>query len=587
MVPSKPMRPITITATTELGTSPEEVWRFVSDTDWTNRVLGARPVEYTPIDDEAPTSARFVGKTSAGAFNLTYEELPFEWSYARELRVVRNMRGGLLESYSFAWSLAPSETMVGGTRVQVKLELWPRYRILRPAVWLEGRTTIGKLVAFAESIDAHVRTSAPSPFAAKGGQGNVNENLLGAGVATLVRQGIAPELAQRLAATIRDSADADLVRIRPFELADAWKEDRDALLRAMLHGVPAGLFDLRWAIVCPSCRTASELATSLGEVKPEGHCQLCDITFELELDRAVEATFVPHEGVRKVENQMFCIGGPARTPHVWAQTNLEPNEARPLSAPRERGRYRVFARGGASASVEVEEGAPAEARVDDRGRRRAPRGGARRPRGRDRRHQRHCAIAPREARAAWLRERRRDRALPLHGRGVPEALLERPPEARHAAQGNARRRSSSATSPARPRSTRRSATPPRSAWSTTTSTSYERRSRARRRAREDDGGRRDGCLPRSARVRPRRRRHAPCGSSRFREKSEHGALVGLKLGAVRWPLLRRHRERGARLLRPDGERRVARAAPGGGRGGGHAAGAVRSRSAKKNAASSA
>jgi adenylate cyclase len=363
MVPSKPMRPITITATTELGTSPEEVWRFVSDTDRTNRVLGARPVEYTPIDDEAPTSARFVGKTSAGAFNLTYEELPFEWSYARELRVVRNMRGGLLESYSFAWSLAPSETMVGGTRVQVKLELWPRYRILRPAVWLEGRTTIGKLVAFAESIDAHVRTSAPSPFAAKGGQGNVNENLLGAGVATLVRQGIAPELAQRLAATIRDSADADLVRIRPFELADTLKEDRDALLRAMLHGVPAGLFDLRWAIVCPSCRTASELATSLDEVKPEGHCQLCDITFELELDRAVEATFVPHEGVRKVENQMFCIGGPARTPHVWAQTNLEPNEARPLSAPRERGRYRVFARGGASASVEVEEGAPAEARV--------------------------------------------------------------------------------------------------------------------------------------------------------------------------------------------------------------------------------
>ena len=97
----------------------------------------------------------------------------------------------------------------------------------------------------------------------------------------------------------------------------------------MLHGVPAGLFELRWAIVCPSCRTASELATSLDEVKPEGHCQLCDISFELDLDRAVEATFVPHEAVRKVENQMFCIGGPARTPHVWAQTNVEPNEARP------------------------------------------------------------------------------------------------------------------------------------------------------------------------------------------------------------------------------------------------------------------
>jgi adenylate cyclase len=60
---------------------------------------------------------------------------------------------------------------------------------------------------------------------------------------------------------------------------------------------------------------------------------------------------------------MFCIGGPARVPHVLAQTNLDPKGARPLSAPREPGRYRVFARGGASGSVEVEEGAPGEVRV--------------------------------------------------------------------------------------------------------------------------------------------------------------------------------------------------------------------------------
>ena len=355
------MRPIAIAATVELGTPPEEVWRFVSDTDRTNRVLGAQPVEYTPIDEDAPTSARFVGKTSAGAFNLIYEELPFEWSHARELRVVRRMRGGLLESYSVTWSLAPSETMEGGTRVQVKLELVPRHEIMRVAVWLQGRATIGKLVSFVESIDAHVQTRARSPFA--GATTRVNEDLLAAGVGALVREGIAAPIAERLAAIIREAADADLVQIRPFELADALKEERREILRAMLHGVPAGLFELRWAIVCPSCRTASELATSLDEVKTDGHCQLCDISFELELDRAVEATFVPHEAVRRVEKQMFCIGGPARTPHVWSQTNLEPDEARPLAAPHEPGRYRVFARGGASGSVEVEEGAPAEARV--------------------------------------------------------------------------------------------------------------------------------------------------------------------------------------------------------------------------------
>lgn len=360
MVPSKAMRPIAIAATTELGAPPEEVWRFVADTDRTNRVLGARPVAYAPIDGPPGTqSARYVAKTSAGAFDLTYEELPFEWSHGRELRVVRKMRGGLLAAYTLTWFLAPSERAVGGTRVTVKLELWPRYAIVRPAVWIEGRSTIGKLVAFLESIDAHVRDHAPSPFAKP--VGRVDEALLGQGVAALEQDGVAPPLARSLADLIRSASDADLVRIRPFELADAMKESRDEVLAAMLRGVPAGLFDLRWAIVCPSCRTASEMTASLAEVKPEGHCQLCDISFELELDRAVEATFVPHEAVRQVEAQMFCISGPARTPHVWAQTNLAADETRPLPAPTTLGRYRIFARGGAVGSVEVEAGAPADA----------------------------------------------------------------------------------------------------------------------------------------------------------------------------------------------------------------------------------
>jgi len=352
------MRPIAITAALHLGASPEDVWRFVSDTDRTNRVIGSGPVEYAPVEEDAPTSARFVGRTTAGGLSLTYEEMPFEWSQGRSLRVERRMRGGLLESYVLAWSLEPKGS---GTDVNVRLELSPRFAVLRPFVWFEGKGIVAKLVAFAESIDAHVHASAPSPFTAQ--TTPVNEALLAAGIDRLVRSGVRAPLASRIAAHVRDASDPDLVRIRPFELADGMKEERREVLRAMLHGVPAGLFDLRWAIVCPSCNTASELATSLDEVKPEGHCQLCDISFELDLDRAVEATFVPHESVRKVENQMFCIGGPARTPHVWSQTNIAPGETRTLAAPRETGRYRVFARGGAVASIEVDAGAPAEVRV--------------------------------------------------------------------------------------------------------------------------------------------------------------------------------------------------------------------------------
>jgi class 3 adenylate cyclase len=359
------MSSITIAASTELASAPEEVWRFVSDTDRTNRALGAKPVQYEPIEDEAAggtRSARFVATTTTGGVGLTYEEQPFEWTHAQALKVVRTMRGGLLASYSFAWALSASGQKPGGTHAEVKLELRPRSTVLAPLVWLQGRLSVGKMIAFAESIDAHVRARAPSPFEEP--KHAVNEELLAAGVASLVEHGTDRALANALAALIRERPDADLLRLRPFELAAALGHDRERVLRAMLQGVAAGLFDLRWAIICPSCRTASELADSLDEVKPEGHCHLCDLSFELELDRAVEATFAPHEAVRRVENQMFCMGGPARTPHVWSQTNLEPGESRPLSVPREPGRYRVFARGGASASVEVAgEGAAIEERL--------------------------------------------------------------------------------------------------------------------------------------------------------------------------------------------------------------------------------
>ena len=80
-----------------------------------------------------------------------------------------------------------------------------------------------------------------------------------------------------------------------------------ALILSLLHiAVPIGLLELRWGLVCPSCLTASEQALTLEEIKPEGHCQLCDITFELDLDRAVEATFQPHPAVRRVPG---CSGG--------------------------------------------------------------------------------------------------------------------------------------------------------------------------------------------------------------------------------------------------------------------------------------
>ena len=88
-------------------------------------------------------------------------------------------------------------------------------------MWLEaaGRQS-AKLVAFAESIDDHVRERAPSPFARGAAAPQVNEDLLAEGVAALARQRGLRAARRAGCALLRDAGDADLVRIRPFELAE-------------------------------------------------------------------------------------------------------------------------------------------------------------------------------------------------------------------------------------------------------------------------------------------------------------------------------------------------------------------------------
>ena len=130
-------------------------------------------------------------------------------------------------------------------------------------------------------------------------------------------------LAARLCEFVQSGSDADVSRIRPLELAELWQVEGRELLAVCLSAVVSGLLDLRWDLVCPSCRTANDRQTTLSELPTSGHCQLCDLSYEIELDRAVEATFLPAPALRRAEAGPFCIGGPMRTPHVIAQAILD------------------------------------------------------------------------------------------------------------------------------------------------------------------------------------------------------------------------------------------------------------------------
>lgn len=348
------MRPVVVETTITLSSAPADVWPLITDTDRTNRLMLGAPAVYKPIEKDAKTSARFVVETKAAGFALEYEEAPFEWTENKRFSVYRKMRTGPLSAYTYGITLEDAGD--GGTKATVRLELHPRHWILRPIAQIEGSRIVGRWSKLADQIDAHVRDGAPSPYLKPASP--ANEERLEYAEKQLEKRGIAKAAIDAVLTLIRSGPDADLVRMRPFQLAHENDVEGREVLRALLHSVPLGLVELRWALVCPSCRTANDQVATLSDLSDAGHCQLCDITYGLDLDRAVEATFTPHPNVRQVTDRMFCIGGPWRTPHVVVQANVDAGATKELEAPGEVGRFRLFARGGAVASLLVEEDAP-------------------------------------------------------------------------------------------------------------------------------------------------------------------------------------------------------------------------------------
>lgn len=350
------MRPVVVTTLVSMTSTPEAVWPLITDTDRTNRLLLGKPAVYKPIEQGSKSSARFVAETTAAGFSMEYEEAPFEWTINKSFSVFRKMRSGVLDSYTFGITMEPKGD--SGTEARVRLELVPRHWFLRPIIEIQAKRVVAGIARLAGEIDAHLRDNAPSPFLKP--ISPANESRLDYAKTELGKRDLDAKVITTILEVIRNGPDADLVRIRPFELADQHGLDPRDTLRALLHAVTLGIVELRWALVCPSCRTANDQVSSLSEISDTGHCQLCDISYGIELDRAVEATFRPHPSVREVQDKMFCIGGPWRTPHVLVQANFDAKATRDLEAPGEVGRYRIFGRGGAVASLEVAKDAPAE-----------------------------------------------------------------------------------------------------------------------------------------------------------------------------------------------------------------------------------
>jgi class 3 adenylate cyclase len=321
----------------DLESSPERLWPLVSDTNRFNRDAGVPAVERRGVGRNARRRLRL----SKLGVPIEWEEEPFEWISPHRFSVGRRYLAGPVDWMKTTLELVPRSG--GGTRLEYEVRARARNLLGRIAIpvqiGLVSRRRFSEVFRRydASSLETLPPPSAP-PRAATGAGGRME-----ASRQALVAAGRAPELVDPLCSFVEHGDDLGVSRIRPYELADLWGVERREVLGICLEATRHGLLELRWELLCPLCRGAAAVESSLGEVSGPHHCETCLIDVTADFERSVEITFRPSPAIRKVEAVDFCVAGPQVTPHVVAQQLLPPGGSRRLALRLEPGRYRLRA----------------------------------------------------------------------------------------------------------------------------------------------------------------------------------------------------------------------------------------------------
>ncbi len=313
------------------------VWAVVSDTNRWDRAAGLAPAKYSWLK-EGGRNLRLAKAKELG-LELEWIEPPYQWIEGAMVEGLRRFRKGPLSAGGFRVTL--EDEPGGNTRVKARAYV--------ESGWLVGMM---QKMKFASALERYLGGIGAVLENAKGARSVIEEpavvqarRLLAGGYeettsgprtpsdlaqldarSTRMRErGVSAELVQRVVAFLRDRPDEEVSQIRPFELARTWGVDRRELLRAFLYATEAGLTNLSWQINCPVCRVGASVIDTLGDLGAKSHCGACEIDYEVDFAKHVEAVFPVSEAVRRVSPSLYCASSPAFLPHVLAQLRLDPS----------------------------------------------------------------------------------------------------------------------------------------------------------------------------------------------------------------------------------------------------------------------
>jgi class 3 adenylate cyclase len=328
----------------ELEAPPEQLWPHVSNTERVNRAAGISAVQFS-TQNEPDKGVRRFGQFRKAGILAAWEEHPFEWIEARRMGVLREYSSG-----PFKWMVSIvelSQRPGGGTTLTHRVRIEPHGLVGRTVaaveVGIRGYRTVDKLY---RRIDAAVtgklgRDGMADPFEEPPPLSGARRSRLESLLDRLGECGLEPVVVERLGEFLALAPPQEVARIRPLALARRLGLDPEHTAAACLHGAREGLLVLLWDILCPVCRIPSDVKETLKALQSHGRCEACNLDFELDFANSVEMIFRAHPEVRDSELGVYCIGGPAHSPHVAAQVRVATGERIELDLRLPEGAYRL------------------------------------------------------------------------------------------------------------------------------------------------------------------------------------------------------------------------------------------------------
>ena len=351
-------RPIKLEAQRNFLLRSGVLWDVIANTNDLDREIGLPAVAFGPVVVSADGFYRQAASHLFGRLPLRWREYPFEWVRGERYAVLRTFEAGFLDTFYGGAEVSPKGEE---TLIRIFAEVTPRTLIGVGIARLMGRKGMRDTLAYCERSVANQQMGVDLLAVSSKHMTPADQPALDQLEGALRMAPLPEHLVKRFIRHLASAPDSEVIRMRPYALADGWGADRMEVLRLFMQAARLGGLYVTWEIMCPNCRVPRDHAKTPAGVPSRFHCDVCAVDYDTDLAENVELRYSVHPAIRMAKDEVYCIGGPSNSPHVWVQQYLLPGTERNLSVTLtdEAFRARVL-KVNASCPLEPEPGGPSE-----------------------------------------------------------------------------------------------------------------------------------------------------------------------------------------------------------------------------------